>query len=46
MCLQSPHFEDREFPLKFAGEVVLIEPGAERTKGELDCVMDVSSLFV
>jgi hypothetical protein len=45
-ALQSPHFEDRDFPLKFPGEVVLREPGAQRTKGELDCMMDVSSSFV
>jgi hypothetical protein len=43
---QSPHFEDRDFPVKFPGEVVLTEPGAQRTKGELDCMMDVSSSFV
>ena len=44
--LQSPHFEDGDFPFKFWGDLVLAEPGAPRTKGELDCVMDVSSSFV
>ena len=44
--LQSPHFEDGDFPFKFWGDLVLTEPGAQRTKGELACVMDVSSSFV
>ena len=43
---QSPHFAHGDFPFKFWGDLVLTEPGAQRTKGELDCVMDVSSSFV
>jgi hypothetical protein len=30
---QSPHFECGDFPLEFLGEVVLTEPGAQRTYG-------------
>ena len=46
MHTQSPHFEDGDFPFKFWGDLVLAEPGAQQTKGELDCMMDVSSSFV
>ena len=46
MGWQSPHFEDGDFPSKFPTEVVLTKPGAQRTKGELDFMMDVSSSFV
>jgi hypothetical protein len=44
--LQRPHFAHGDLPFKFWGDLVLTEPGAQRTKGEPDCVMDVSSSFV